>query len=147
VKHFWGLITVRGHFERFEGTAVVSAEGATTASLSVDADSVQTKNARRDKHLRSADFFDAANHPTMTFAATQVDLVGDDRIHVRGELTAAGQTHPVEFDAALTASSDAATGQVDASFVIDRTNFGMTWSPLRMTASDVTVTVHLEFAR
>ena len=70
VPNFYGLMTVKGRFERFEGTLSLGTEPA--AQLTIDAASLDTGNARRDKHLRSPDFFDAENHPHVRFESTSV---------------------------------------------------------------------------
>ena len=62
VKTFWGLATVRGRFDRFGGSYEVGPDG-TKIELTIDADSLDTGNGTRDKHLRSTDFFDVAEHP------------------------------------------------------------------------------------
>lgn len=67
VKHFWGLMTVRGHFTRFTGEADVTPDGVITAHLTIEADSVDTRQNKRDAHLRSSDFFDTARHPAIAF--------------------------------------------------------------------------------
>ena len=146
VKHFWGLVTVHGHFEAFQGEAVVDESGGISASLAVNANSVQTNNARRDKHLRSADFFDVDRNPTLTFVTRQVTRVADGGAQVAGELTIAGHTEDVEFDTTIAvASADEASA--DATLSVDRTRFGMTWSPLGMSAATAHLTLHLRFTR
>ena len=71
MKTFWGLLTVRGHFDRFSGSYEVGPDGA-TIELTIDADSLDTGNANRDKHLRSTDFFRVAEHPQVRFTSTRV---------------------------------------------------------------------------
>ena len=68
VPHFYGLMTVKGHFDRYEGTLDLSARPA--VELVIDADSLDTRQGKRDKHLRSADFFDVDHYPTMHFVST-----------------------------------------------------------------------------
>lgn len=75
VRHFYGLMTVKGRFDRFEGT--LDLDAAPTIELTIDADSLDTKNRQRDKHLRSADFFDVTNHPQVRFASDSATLDGD----------------------------------------------------------------------
>jgi polyisoprenoid-binding protein YceI len=77
VKTFWGFATVRGHFDRFAGSYEMGPDGA-SIRLAIDADSLDTGNATRDRHLRSADFFHAAQHPLVRFASTRVVDAGDD---------------------------------------------------------------------
>jgi polyisoprenoid-binding protein YceI len=146
VKHFWGLITVHGHFEKCTGAATVDPSGGVTATLTIDAESVQTRNKKRDNHLRSADFFNAAEHRSVMFTTTEVRPVGDNRLHVTGELVAAGTTQTVDLDVVL---SDATTDHVnaDATVTVDRTTFGMAWSPLGMAAATAIISLHLRFKR
>ena len=70
VEHLWGLHTVRGRFRRFDGSYVVGPAGS-EIELTIDAASADTGNAARDKHLRSADFFDVDEHPLVRFASTE----------------------------------------------------------------------------
>ena len=85
VKHFWGLITVRGRFHGVSGHGEVSQSGAVCASISIDAASLDTGNRRRDDHLRSADFFDADTHPSVVIATTRVEpRSGDESWSVGG---------------------------------------------------------------
>src|SRR5260370_36289004 len=72
VEHFWGLVTVRGGFAHLDGSAHVAADGKVTAELSIEAGSVGTRQKRRDKHLRSADFFDAEHHPRVEAWLTDI---------------------------------------------------------------------------
>ena len=100
VKHM-GIATVRGTFDAFEGALVVDGDLASARiSAVVEATSVNTREEQRDAHLRSADFFDAENHPKITFASTAVAVTGDG-FTVTGDLTMAGQTHPVELSAEI----------------------------------------------
>lgn len=124
VRHFYGLITVKGHFDRYAGTVNLSQRPA--VSLIVDADSLDTKNKRRDKHLRSADFFDVADHPQVQLEAETADLDGQT-LKVRGVLSAAGQQVPVEADAIVTPVGD--EFEIEATARVDHRELGMTWSP------------------
>lgn len=69
IKNMWGLATVKGTFDRFEGALRIS-DSAVTGELIVHTESLDTKNAKRDEHLRSTDFFDAETHPRATFTTT-----------------------------------------------------------------------------
>jgi polyisoprenoid-binding protein YceI len=95
---FWGLMTVHGSFGRYEGTLDLRRDPA--VELTIEAGSVDTKNKVRDKHLRSADFFDVDNHPQVRFVSDSAKLEGE-RLTVRGQLHAAGASVPLEIDARL----------------------------------------------
>lgn len=94
VKHM-GIATVRGEFREFEGALNVADDGAASVRATVQAASVDTREAQRDEHLRSADFFNAAEHPVLTLASTEVVLVDEETIEVTGDLTMNGVTKPV----------------------------------------------------
>ena len=126
-QHFWGLMTVKGHFDDYEGKLDLSADPA--IELTIDAASVQTGHAKRDRHLRSADFFDAENHPRVRFVSESIAPQGDG-LKVRGRLFARDQSIPLELDAHVR--------QIDAGLEIEAATraphreLGMTWSPLGM---------------
>lgn len=131
VRHA-GVSKVRGSFQEFDATLTV---GQTLAESSVEAtvkiDSVNTKDANRDGHLKSGDFFNAEEFPTMTFKSTEVK--GDDEEFVLvGELTLRGVTKQVEFKAELGGQVVDAFGATRAGFfastTISRKEFGITWN-------------------
>jgi polyisoprenoid-binding protein YceI len=90
VGNWWGLTTVVGHFSRFDGSYTVGP-GGRAIELIVDAASLETGNRRRNKHLRSSDFFDVESHPHVRFTADDVTDGDEGTLHVRGELEAAGK--------------------------------------------------------
>lgn len=124
VRHFYGLMTVKGHFERYEGTLDLSSRPA--VSLTVEADSLDTARKQRDKHLRSDDFFDVAEHPEIRFEADAADLDGQD-LKLRGLLYAAGKHVPVQAEATVTLVGD--EHEIEATALVDHRELGMTWSP------------------
>ena len=93
VKHFWGAITVHGTFERMTGKATVGPDGAVTGQISFDARSLNTKNKQRDKHLRSADFFNTDNHPHAVLTVTSARPGGPSRTGMPGN-PRSGQATP-----------------------------------------------------
>jgi polyisoprenoid-binding protein YceI len=127
VPHFWGLITVKGHFERYDGTLDLQSQPA--VELTIEADSLDTGNRKRDQHLRSADFFDAESHPQVRFVSETAVLNGDT-LKVSGRLHAAGKSLPLELDATVgTVDGDL---QIEAITHAAHRELGMTWSPLGM---------------
>jgi polyisoprenoid-binding protein YceI len=145
VKSFWGLMMVRGVFRWAEGRAEVHASGSISASVRIDAASVDSKQKQRDKHLRSADFFHVEQHPTVTFATTTVDVLAADRLLVEGDLTVAGHTMRIAFESRVAQSNDAVT--VEAQVAVDRTRFGMTHNPLHMVSPTALLAVRAQFGR
>src|SRR5215212_7362749 len=101
VKHL-GIATVKGYFSDFEGTLEIGSAGVpTTAYGSVKVASVDTREEQRDAHLRSPDFFDAENHPELSFRSAAIEPVDEETFKVSGDLTIHGVTQPVTFDAEL----------------------------------------------
>jgi polyisoprenoid-binding protein YceI len=146
VKHFWGAITVRGSFEVARGEATVNADGTVTGQLSLDAASLNTKNKKRDEHLRSNDFFNVDTHPEALVTVTSAVPAGADTLAFRGSLAAAGHTRPIEFTAHVEdASPQAVTLRTEVA--IDRTEFHMTWSPLGIASRTATATAVTRWIR
>ena len=143
-RHTWGLRPLSGVFHRVTGSGSVSAAGDVTGTVTVAAESVDTKNKQRDKHLRSPAFFDVANHPHVTFAVDGVAPAGGG-VRVTGSLTVRGRTRPLTFDAKVSAA--AGEVRLDAEVPVNRADFGLTYSPMRMASLNNTITVHAVFTR
>ncbi|MCF1593073.1 YceI family protein [Streptomyces muensis] len=107
---------VRGRFDAFEGAAHLDGDvpSRSTVRLTIRSTSVQTRNRKRDDHLRGQDFLAAADHPTITFASTHVRQVEGTAFEVTGDLTVRGTTRPVTvaFHLADTDHGPQATGRV-----------------------------------
>jgi polyisoprenoid-binding protein YceI len=144
VKTFWGLTTVRGRFDRFEGFYESGPDG-TTIELTIDADSLDTANKKRDKHLRSNDFFDVAEHPLVRFTSTRVDEVGGGSLHVDGHLEAAGNVAELEFPATVRQVGDGQ--EVEATMALDQSQFGMSSGQFGMIRQPATLHVQARLSR
>lgn len=127
VKHFWGLHTVRGRFDRFDGLYAVGSAGS-EIELTIDAASVDTGNAARDRHLRADDFFGVTEYPQVRFRSTRVLGTGNGSVHVSGQLIAAGTTVPVVLDASVRLVDGEL--EVEATTTVDQSRFGMSRGPL-----------------
>ena len=138
VKTFWGLATVRGRFDRFGGSYEVGPDG-TKIELTLDADSLDTGNRTRDKHLRSSDFFGVAEHPQVRFTSTRVRDARDGTLRVEGDLEAAGKVVPLEFDA--TVKQVAGVLEVEATTTVDQRQLGMSSGRLGMIRRPATLHV------
>jgi polyisoprenoid-binding protein YceI len=115
-----------------------------TGTLTVAAGSIDTKNKMRDKDLRSAKLFDIASHPDITYTVDGMQPASGG-VRVTGSLTVRGHTRPLSFDA--TVSAAAGEIRLDAEVPVNRADFGLTYSPLRMASLDNTITVHAVFTR
>jgi polyisoprenoid-binding protein YceI len=135
VRHM-GVSTVTGRFNRFAGTFAYDPANpaASWVTATIDAASIDTDNDSRDNHLRSAVFFSADSHPTLTFQSTRVEPAGEGRMRVAGDLSIRGVTKPVVLDVTL---EGAALGQGGrpitgwtAETTIDRMDYGLKWNRL-----------------
>jgi polyisoprenoid-binding protein YceI len=147
VKHFWGAVTVRGRFGAVTGRLDVDTSGTVSGSIEARSASLGSGNRQRDKHLRSADFFNVENHPTVVFKIGEVHPTDDDGVRVIGDLTAGGRTQSITFDARLSdVTMDHFT--IDGEVSVDRREgFGMNWSPLGIASSTAVLVGHAQFAK
>ena len=129
VKTMWGLSTVKGRFERYEGELEVTPDGA-RGTLSIDASSLNTKNRTRDKHLRSADFFDVEQHPTVAFELRSATS-GSPLLTVKGELEVAGKQVSLEFPVTLE-RLDGDRARLVGEVSVTREQAGLTWNRMGM---------------
>ena len=130
-KHLM-ISTVKGRFKTFTGTGETNADGTLKAvSLDIDAASLDTNVQQRDDHLRSADFFDVANHPTLTFRSTKIEQKGSD-VTIIGDLTIRGTTKSVTLTGEYTAPTKDPWGNqraaLEVSAKINRKDWGLTWN-------------------
>ena len=138
----WGLATVQGRFDSYEGT--LDLENDQTIELTIDAASINTNLALRDRHLRSAAFFDVANHPQVSFVSDDATLEGE-RLKVRGRLHAAGKSIPLELDARLRRVGDEL--EVDVTTRADHSRLGMSHGLLGMIRTPSELIVHGRLVR
>ena len=142
----WGLVKVKGRFTDVHGEAAVDPSGAITGRLDIDVASVSTGNAKRDTHLKSTDFFDAATHNHITFLATDVSVTDGNRLQISGELTIAGQSHPFAWQATVSDADDTGV-TLTSSVVIDRSQWGIAWRKMGMTKMKTGIDLKARFAR
>lgn len=133
----WGLVEVKGHFERYEGS--LDLERTPAIELVIDARSLSTKNRFRDRHLRSADFFDVKSHPEVRFVSETATVDGE-QLKLRGRLYAAGKSEPIELDGRLRRVGD--EFEVDARTSTDQRKLGMSHGVLGMIPTPSTLIVH-----
>lgn len=133
VRHMM-ISSVRGRFSEVEGVIEGDPSDLTSARFeaTINAKSIDTRQDDRDQHLRSADFFDVENYPTITFKSTSVEKTGDDEYKIAGDLTIRGTTRPVTLDATFEGrGKDPWGGErigLSARGKINRKDFGLTWN-------------------
>ena len=142
VPHFWGLVKVKGQFDRIDGWLEVDDNGSRRLGLTIDAASVNTGNRQRDEHLRGTDFFDTDRHPDLRFVSSQVSEADGGDLRVQGELLAAGDRVALELQPTVRQSDDQI--EIDASTTVDQRQLGMTWSPLGIARTPTVLTVHAQ---
>lgn len=133
VRHLM-IATVKGRFSEVEGTVTQSPENPADATVEVriPATSIDTGIADRDKHLRSADFFDAANYPDIRFTSTRVKPAGRNRLQLTGNLTIRGVTREVTLEVESQGLVKDPWGNQRAAYsatgAINRHDFGLNWN-------------------
>lgn len=151
--------TVRGTFNKFSGTVNLDENDPTKSSVeaTIDVASVDTREPKRDEHLRGADYFDVAKYPTITFKSTAISKAGGGKYRVQGDLTMHGVTKSV---ALLVSGSPTPLkdpfgntkmgGVVNG--VLNRKDFGMTWNKTLdsggvVLGDEVTITIDVELVK
>ena len=133
VQHMM-VSTVRGQFDKVAGNVQLDDADLTKSvvDITIDTNSINTREPKRDAHLKSPDFFDAAKFPQITFKSTKIAKAGKAKYKVTGELTMRGQAHPVTLDVTLTDVAKSPWGTpvrgVSASGKISRKQWGLTWN-------------------
>ena len=156
VKHLV-ISTVSGSFKNFEGSLETENDDFSDAKVefSLDVDSIDTTQPQRDEHLKSAEFFDAATHPKISFKSTSLTKDGDD-YKLKGDLTIKGVTKPVSFNVEHGGIAGDFYGNTKAGFdvtgKINRKEFGLTWDGVTEAGSivvgeDIKLIASVQFAK
>ncbi len=158
VRHLM-ISNVKGQFTGIAGTLVLDETDPLKSHVegTIDATTINTRDAQRDAHLKSADFFDVEKYPTLTFKSTGITRTGPGELAVTGDLTMHGVTKPVVFtvEGPTPPSKDPwGNTRVGLSAVtkINRKDFGLSWNAALetgglMIGEDVTITLDLQFVK
>lgn len=158
VKHLM-VSNVKGTFDKFSGVVTVDDRDITKSKVEVTIDpaSINTRVEQRDTHLKSADFFDVAKYPTMTFVSKKVAKAGRSKLNVTGDLTMHGITREVvlSVEGPSPASRDPWGGTrrgATATATVNRKDFGLTWNKALETGGvligdEVTINLEIEMVR
>ncbi|MCX5762467.1 MAG: YceI family protein [Gemmatimonadetes bacterium] len=152
VKHM-AISTVRGRFTRFDGAGETDDAGRVTkAGFTIDTASIDTNQEQRDAHLRSADFFDAEGHPTLTFTSTSVTQDGSD-ITIVGDFTMRGVTKSLTLKGETAPTVKDPWGMTRTALTLEgklnRKDWGLSWNQALelgglMVSEDVKLSIDLE---
>lgn len=157
IKHMM-IAKVHGGFEKLSGTLLLDSQDITKSSIeaTIDASSINTREAQRDAHLKSADFFDVEKYPTLTFKSKKVEQDGDD-LKVTGDLTIHGVTKEVVFEvegpsAELKDPYGNIKIGISAKTKIKRKDFGLSWNAALeaggvLVGDDVSISLDVQFAK
>ncbi|HEX9986517.1 MAG TPA: YceI family protein [Thermoanaerobaculia bacterium] len=134
-----------GNFGKFDGAVTVDGQTPVGVEFTIDLSSVKTDSGRLDGHLKSADFFDVANHPTASFKSTKIKALGNGDYDVDGLFTLRGATNPVSFRAKSEQTADGV--RVTSNFTIDRQKWGVAYkgAPDNLVKDDVQIKLDLTF--
>ena len=158
VRHMM-ISNVKGQFTGVKGQLTLDEADITKSKVeaSIDATTINTNDADRDTHLKSADFFDAQTHPELKFVSTSVTKKSEDELKVAGDLTMHGVTKPVVFVVdGPTAPGKDPWGNTKIGLVattkVNRKEFGLTWNSALETGGvlvgeDVTITLELQLVK
>ncbi|MDQ6812540.1 MAG: YceI family protein [Bacteroidota bacterium] len=149
---------VEGAFKKFSGSVSSATPDFTDAAVDFDIDvnSINTDNDMRDKHLKSDDFFNAAQYPNMTFKSTSFKKVSGNKYALTGNLTIRNVTKPVKFDVVYGGTAKDGYGNTKAGFkattVINRFDYNLKWNNLTeaggaTVGKDVTLDLKMELAQ
>ena len=157
VKHMM-ISTVRGKFNKFSGTIDFNEADPTHSSIdvSIDVASIDTRDEKRDGHLKSGDFFDVEKFPAITFKSTKVEKVSDSTAKVTGDLTIRGVSRPVVLDVTYAGQAKSPWGTTSAGFSastkINRKDWGLTWNVALETGGvlvgeDISIAIEAELVK
>lgn len=157
VKHLM-ISNVTGEFKTFDASIEADAEDFSDARISfeADVDSISTNNDQRDGHLKSNDFFNAAEFPKLRFVSTSVQKISDNELSVTGDLTIRDVTRPITLQAEIGGSMVDFYGQTkvgfDAAGTIQRKDFGLSWDAVTeaggvVVSNDVKLQLAVQFTK
>lgn len=157
VKHMM-IAKVKGSFNKFEASILANPSDLTTAEIdfTVDVASIDTRNADRDNHLRSADFFDVEKNPTLTFKSTKIVKTDEDEYDVTGNVTLNGITQEETFSITFEGQGKDPWGNEKAGFSgkgkVKRSDYGLTYNAALETGGvligdQITLTIEIEAAK
>ncbi len=149
---------VRGVFDKWDGTIALDPANPakTTVDITIDAASINTKDAQRDGHLRSPDFLNVEQNPSISFKSTKVEVTGDNTAKLHGDLTISGVSKPVVLAVEYQGNAKSPWGTTNYGFSahtkINREDWGLTWNAALETGGwlvgkEISIDIELELVQ
>lgn len=145
-KSFWGLVPVTLRFTEFGGDGEITVPQTVSGHLDIKTASVRTGIGTRDKHMRSADYFEAEKFPDISVVVTDADVIDGDTIGLRADLTVKGVTKPVELKAKVAPVGDGGM-RLTTQATINRHDFGVDGNMVGMIGDNATIAGDVVFRR
>jgi polyisoprenoid-binding protein YceI len=145
-KSMWGVVPVKGRFTEFSGRGEITASQSVSGHLVIKAASLRTGIRKRDEHLHSGDFFEAAKFPDISVAVTGADAIVGDTIGLHAQLTIRGTTKPVELEARVTPVGDGGM-RLTTQGTVNRQDFGVDGNMMGMIGDHATISGDVVFRR
>jgi len=146
VRNMWGLVNVKGRFTDFTGDGQLTGKGAVFGRVDIRAASLDTGIGRRDKHLRSADFFDVDRFPEISVVVTALQPTKGNGADVRANVTIKGITAELPLPVTISELDDGSI-RITGESTFDRARFDVGWNRLDMISSTVTAAAEAIFVR
>jgi polyisoprenoid-binding protein YceI len=145
-KSMWGLVPVKGRFTEFSGDGQITDPRTIFGRVDIKAASLNTKLGKRDKDLRSAEFFDVEKYPDISVVVTSAEAIEGDTVDLRATLTIKGTTAPLPLQAKVAVLDDGAV-RLTTQTAIDRKDFGVEGNLMGMIGDKATISGDIVFQR
>ncbi len=144
IRNMWGVMPVKGKFTEFSGTGHLTDKGAVSGRIDIQAASLDTGIGRRDKHLRSADFFDVEQFGQIAVVVNALHPATGKAADLQTNFTIKGNTEPVPLPVTITELDDGSV-RISGETQIDRSRFDLDWNKLGVMSNTVTVSAEAVF--
>ena len=146
IRNMWGLLNVKGRFTEFGGDGQLTGKGAVFGRLDIRTASLSTGIGRRDRHLRSADFFDVERFGEISVVVTAVQPTKGNAAELRADFTIKGITAPLPLPVTMTELDDGSI-RISGDTKVDRSQFDLGWNKFGMIGATATAAAQAVFAR
>jgi polyisoprenoid-binding protein YceI len=145
-KSMWGLASVKGRFTQFSGEGQITDAQTVFGRIDIKAESLTTGIRMRDRHLRTADYFEVTKFPDISVVVTNAEVIGRDNVDLRAQLTIKGTTAPLPLRTTVTVLDDGSV-RVSAQATVNRVDFGVEGNMIGMMSDTATISGDVVFRR